>query len=153
MGKASFELQGPFGEMGIHPQLRGIMEQPVKKQNATLNASFEVRGPLGTIGIRPGMEYGKMWTKVVVGPGDLAVLEEKQQRALNPQGSSAVGGIKSMSVIDTWLRYKDAMTAETMETELLRALMQSEKDARGFEYHWTNTSEDCKTSGEVMLVS
>jgi len=151
--KASFELRGPFGEIGILPELRGIMEQPVKKQNATLKASFELRGPLGTIGIRPGMEYGKMWTKLVVGPGDRAMLEEKQQRALNPRGSSAVGDITSMSASETLLRYKDVMNPKTMEVDMLYALMQSEKGALGFEYHWTNISEDCKTSGEVMLVS
>lgn len=151
--KVSVELQGPFGEIGILPSLRGIMEQPVKNQNATLKASFELRGPLGTIGIRPGMEYGKMWTKLVVGPGDRAVLEEKQQRALNPRGSSAVGDIKNMSASETWLRYKEAVNPKTMEADMLDALMQSEKGGPGFEYHWTNTSEDCKIFGEVMLVS
>lgn len=167
--KQYVNLKGPFDEpIGPGPG----QEQPVNKQNVSgsfegkdLKASFERQGPLGTIGIHPGMEYGKKWTKISIVPGDRAFLEEQQRKRLNSSaiagGSSSAGDIKSMNAHDTGEKYsaaifphgRDLTPDEDAGVMMFFALIKSEKSPLGFEYHWTNASEDNKTSGEMMLVS
>jgi hypothetical protein len=150
---ASVELQGPC------PGTARFAEQPpVQKQSVSLKASFELRGPLGTIGIGPGMDFGKKWTTIDVVPGDRSVLEEEQRKRLNSSaalgGGCSVGDIESMNAYETGKRYSDAIDPGTgCGGQMFYSLMQSETGAPGFEYQWTNSSEDHKTSGEVLLVS